>query len=90
MDSGSDPFDESVLDKAIRFQNGLVAHATGRALVRRAKQVGGDADVEEPDRFEIGAEEQTRWTQHVVHVREIGVSRGVAHDAAARDRRGGH
>src|SRR4051812_27977656 len=41
MERGSDPFDESVLDKAIRFQNGLVAHATGGGFD------GGDPEYQE-------------------------------------------
>jgi hypothetical protein len=32
MTAGSDPFDESALDKANRLQNGLIAHATGGAF----------------------------------------------------------
>jgi hypothetical protein len=45
MTISSDPYDESVLDKALRFQNGLIAHATGGGFD------GGDSEYQELRRF---------------------------------------
>ena len=41
MTANFDPFDESALDKAIRLQNGLIAHAAGRSFD------GGDPEHQE-------------------------------------------
>ena len=35
----------------------------------RVEQVGGDADLQQPDRLEIGAEKQPRGPKHVIDVR---------------------
>src|ERR1700730_11953094 len=67
MVSGSDPFDESVLDKAIRFQNGLVAHATGGGFD------GGDSEYQELRRFFASrADTKTKLPDFVRRCRDLG------------------
>src|SRR5882762_7994374 len=53
MDTHSDPFEESLLDKAIRFQNALISHATSGVFD------GGDQAYQELRRF-FGSRGDTR------------------------------
>jgi Abortive infection C-terminus len=67
MNTDSDTFEESVLDKAIRFQNGLIAHATGGGFE------GGEAAYQELRRFFASrADTKTKLPDFVRRCRDLG------------------
>src|SRR5262249_39791280 len=53
-------------DRPARLDD-TVAEAAGEHGIKR--QIRGDANLQEPDRLEVGAEEETRRAEHVVDVR---------------------
>src|SRR5215210_3509945 len=67
MTAGSDPFEETILDKAIRLQNGLIAHATGGAFE------GGDSEYQELRRFFASrADTKAKLPDFVRRCRDLG------------------
>jgi hypothetical protein len=66
MTTGSDPFDESALDKAVRLQDGLIAQATSGAFD------GGDSEYQELRRFFASrADTKAKLPDLVRHCRDL-------------------
>src|SRR6185503_15436123 len=61
-----------------------LADLTPERRIGAVKQVGRDADLKQPDGFQVGAEEESRRSEHVVDVRIAVISLAVAFE----DRRG--
>jgi hypothetical protein len=60
-------------DQRDTWRDDAIAHALAQVGHRRRRgpllqQVEGDAELHEPDRLEIRAEERPRWTEHVVGI----------------------
>ena len=65
-DQGDAGFDELLPDLAAL-----------RVVAGRLQQVEGHTELQQPDRFEVGAEERTRGPEHVVPVRVLEIGVGV-------------